>query len=91
MIREAKEEAGIEITQSNLKFTSVMHRKSDEERIDFFFTTDSWEGEIRNMEPNKCDDLSWFQLDNLPYNIILYVRKAIESYLSNIKFDTFGW
>ena len=36
MIREAKEEAGIEITPNNINFASVMHRKSDDERIDFF-------------------------------------------------------
>ena len=68
MIREAKEEAGIEITPNNINFASVMHRKSDDERIDFFFIADSWEGEITNMEPQKCDDLSWFDINNLPSN-----------------------
>lgn len=29
MIREAREEAGIEITRSNIKFAGVMHRKSE--------------------------------------------------------------
>ena len=71
MIREAKEEAGIEITPNNINFASVMHRKSDDERIDFFFIADSWEGEITNMEPQKCDDLSWFDINNLPSNTIL--------------------
>ena len=29
MIREAREEAGIEIARSNIKFAGVMHRKSE--------------------------------------------------------------
>ena len=36
MIREAKEKEAIEITPDNMTFTSVIHRKSDDERIDFF-------------------------------------------------------
>lgn len=73
MMREAKEEAGIEIAINNIKFSSVMHRKSDDERSEFFFIADSWEGEVTNMEPQKCDDLSWFEIDNLPSNVIPYI------------------
>ena len=91
MIREAKEEAGIEITRNNIKFASVMHRKSEDERIDFFFIADSWNGEVTNMEPQKCDDLSWFVIDNLPSDIIPYIQRAIENYISGVQFDVFGW
>lgn len=91
MIREAREEAGIEITPNNIQFASVMHRKLDDERIDFFFAADSWEGEIANMEPEKCDDLSWFEIDNLPYNIIPYIKQAIENYINGVQFDIYGW
>lgn len=38
----------------------------DRERINYFFTVDRWNGEIKNNEPNKCDDLKWFDLDGLP-------------------------
>lgn len=91
MIREAKEEAGINMVPENVKFASVMHRKSEDERIDFFFTADSWQGEITNMEPEKCDDLSWFEIDKLPDNTIPYIRKAIENYTSGVNFDIYGW
>lgn len=91
MIREAKEEAGIEITSNNINFASVMHRKSDDERIDFFFVADEWKGEVINMEPQKCDDLSWFEMDNLPSNIIPYIKRGIENYTSGVHFDVYGW
>ncbi len=43
------------------------------------------------MEPNKCSELSWFDINNLPRNIIPCVKKAIENYQNNIMFDNFGW
>ncbi|WP_182629415.1 NUDIX hydrolase [Clostridium chromiireducens] len=87
MIREAR----VEIKPNNIKFASVMHRKLDDERIDFFFTADSWDGEITNMEPQKCDDLSWFEIDDLPYNVIPYIKRAIENYIAGVQFDIYGW
>ena len=38
MIREAKEEANIDITSKNLKPLCAMHRRSDSERVDFFIS-----------------------------------------------------
>lgn len=89
--REILEEGGINVQYNNLNIVGVMHRKSLDERIDFFLTCDKWEGEIKNMEPNKCDDLSWFPLDNLPENIIPYVRKAIDNYKDQKPFDIYGF
>ena len=43
------------------------------------------------MEPNKCDDLIWVGLDNLPENTIDYIRAAINNYKAGISFSIFGW
>ena len=43
------------------------------------------------MEPDKCSELSWYDINNLPENIIPCVKKAIENYQNNIMFDNFGW
>ena len=91
MIREAKEEIGIDIGEGGLKMVHVMHRKSDEERIDFFFEATEWQGEPKVNEPNKCDNLSWFPIDGLPENTIPYVRLAIENYKNRVLFSEFGW
>jgi 8-oxo-dGTP diphosphatase len=91
MRREAREEAGIEIAPENLRVVGVMHRKSTEERIDFFLTTTEWAGEITNREPTKCDELAWFDLDRLPENVIPYVRRALENYRRGRWFNSFGW
>ena len=91
MCREASEEAGITIKPENLQFAHVMHRMAEEERIDFFFIAKSWEGTPTNKEPEKCDDLSWFLLLDLPTNIIPYVKHAIECYIAKTAYSEFGW
>jgi len=91
MIREAREEASIELADQDLQVVGVMHRLSDEEYIDFFLTATSWSGEIINNEPDKCDQLAWFSIEQLPDNLIPYVRKAIDNYRSSIWFESFGW
>ena len=90
--REAKEEAGIEIDPKELKHLLTMHRWcGDHERIGLYFTTEKWDGEIRNTEPNKCDDLSWFPLDQLPQHTIPYIQTAIDGYVKGEKYCEFGW
>jgi len=87
--REVAEESGLIIKPEDLKFAHVMHRRQDDERIDIFFTAERWEGEPKNIEPDKCDDLSWFPLDNLPPNTIPYIRQAIELSQKNIGYSEF--
>lgn len=85
--REVAEESGITIKPQDLKFAHLMHRRENDERLDIFFTTDKWEGEPKNMEPDKCDDLSWFPLDDLPPNTIPYIKQAIENFRIGIYYS----
>ncbi|MFC1644779.1 NUDIX domain-containing protein [Patescibacteria group bacterium] len=95
VIREAKEEAGVDLDPRHLKVGCMMHRDSgtekDSQRIDSFFVAEKWEGEIENKESHKCDDLSWFHLDEIPENIIPYIKKALENIKNNIFYDEHGW
>ncbi len=92
LIREAREEIGIDLPVKNAKVSHVMHRKSPErEYVDVYYLADEWTGTPENKEPEKCDDLSWFPVDNLPENTIPYVRQAIENSLNTIPYSEFGW
>lgn len=91
MVRETKEECGIILNSESLKMVHVMYRKSSEERVDFFFTTERWEGEPINTEKNKCDDLSWFSLNELPNNMVPYVKHGILRFNNGMPFSEFGW
>lgn len=91
LAREAQEEAGIVIQPDQLQLAHVMHRRSDSERIDFFFWTADWQGQPRIMEPDKCDDLHWFPIAQLPANTVPYVRAAIEAWQRHQAYSEFGW
>jgi len=91
MIREAREEVGVEIAPDDLQIVGVMHRVSNDERIDFFLVARSWSGEVSNWEPHRCDRLAWFDMDCLPENVIPYVEKALANYRRGQWFDSFGW
>jgi 8-oxo-dGTP pyrophosphatase MutT (NUDIX family) len=48
-IREAKEEAGVELRPEDLKLALTMHRLTDREQVDFFFEAKHWIGEPNIM------------------------------------------
>ena len=91
MIREAKEEAGITISPADLSVVGVIHLMEDDEYVSFFLHASNYTGEVVNMEPDKCDDLSWFDIDDLPPNTIPYVRRAIQNYRDGVWFDSLAW
>jgi hypothetical protein len=53
-------------------------------------TCKEWKEEIKIMEPNKCDELTWYSLDELPENTVDYVYEAINNYRNKIKFPAFN-
>lgn len=97
MIRETEEEIGVKLEPEDVKVAHLMHRFSGGEwgeqgyRIDVFFTAEKWEGEPRIMEADKCDDLSWFDLNELPDNVIPYIRQGLECISKKVFYSEFGW
>ena len=79
LLRETKEEIGINLDQKDVKFIHVSHSKFSN-YTHFFFTASKWTGEPSNQEPNKCDDVKWFPTENLPKNIIPLIKEAIIQY-----------
>ena len=91
MVREAKEEAGIEVAPEDLHVVVTLHRNDGRYGIDIFFTAERWEREPANMEPHVCSDLGWFELGNLPPNTIDYVREAIGCFETGKTYVEFGF
>lgn len=90
-MREANEEIGVMLEPTDIQIVHVMHRKSEDERIDFFMAVRHWGGDVTNNEPQKCDDLAWVAVDALPNNTIPYVKRAIENYQASVYYSEFGW
>jgi 8-oxo-dGTP pyrophosphatase MutT (NUDIX family) len=90
-VREAREEAGIVVSEPDLRVATCLHRHTKPERLDFFVVCEKWQGTVTNQEPDKCSELSWHDLDNLPTNIIPCVKQAIENYKAGVAFGGFGF
>ena len=88
IVREAKEETEIELNLVDITAKHFLHRPK-QERVDVFFVAKNWVGEVKNVEPDKCAGLDWFELNNLPSNIIPYVKQVIELVQKDIFYSEF--
>lgn len=82
MIREAREEAGISIEASELTLAHTLIGPA--KAVSTSSLPCRWGGVIEIREPDKCDDLSWFRLRDLPGTTLPYIRQAIESIESGL-------
>lgn len=90
MVREAREEIGIEIAPKDLEFVHVLYRTAIDEAgdyMDIFFRAHAWKGEPENMEPHKCGELKWVSLAELPGNMTPHIRHALKCIEQGIKFS----
>lgn len=91
MVREAYEEAGIRILPENLHLVHTMHSQSNRINISLFFTCTKWEGDIVNNEPDKCETLAFFPINNLPENTIDAIAHAIRCIQNQEIYSEMGW
>lgn len=81
LIRETKEEIGIELDMQDIKFYKVINRKVNpqQEYIDFIFKANRWSGEITNREENICEELIWVNKEALPKNILSFIPELFKN------------
>ena len=80
LIREAKEELGIQIEKKDILNTYVVLRrnffdidgKKLEPYIDYYFEVKNYIGIPSIIETDKCSELDWYSVDNLPDPFINY-------------------
>ena len=79
-VRELFEEVGVTVAVGSLQFLGVARYRDDERDMDiFFFATSEWAGEIENREPEKCQAIEWFNLDNLPDSMPEHARIIMQN------------
>ena len=82
LIREAKEEIGIDITEEDLELVHTSFRPAHDltgPRIDLYFLANrqSTEQTPKNGEPEKCAELAWFPIGDLPVNTMPHEEHAL--------------
>ena len=97
-IREVREEAGIDVKNprflciTNDIFEKNKHYKEGKHYVTIFVVVDYVSGEARIMEKEKCADIGWFDLNNLPKPLFLSTENMInnkclpENWKDNLKF-----
>jgi 8-oxo-dGTP pyrophosphatase MutT (NUDIX family) len=86
LYREAKEELGITINKKDIENEYVVLRRNFFEidgkildpYIDYYFDIKGYKGTPKIMEKEKCDELIWADLDNLPEPFINYEGAFLE-------------
>ena len=89
-IREAREELSITITKQDIVDAFVVNRRNKSllPYFDVYFEISSYEGKIKINEPEKCSELKWVDINNLPSDMIDFEIEAIRNRQRNIMFST---
>lgn len=83
--RELKEETNL--ISNNLEFLQIVNDpREDKHYIHINFIAKDIQGELKNMEPEKCYEWKWFNLSDLPDGIFFGHIKIINGVLNNLKF-----
>jgi len=78
--RETLEELGVTI--KNVRLASVANLTSHPPKhyVDIGFVAELDEGEPTRMEPEKCSEIGWFDIDDLPKPLFGFTNEYIKAY-----------
>lgn len=80
--REIKEEFDVEIELVKfLGYTNHIIREEKQHWLSISYLAKIINGEPKNMEPNKHDEIGWFSFDNLPEKLTETTSELIDEYL----------
>jgi len=94
-LREVYEEAGVKVSEDNLRHVLTMHRQEAEDVdntwVDVFFEAVDYSGEPYNAEPHVHGELVWFDPDELPDKVIPMQKTALGLIKKHETFAVWGW
>lgn len=94
VIRESMEEIGIKVQKENIDFVTLIH-KNDEKYgnvyYNFYFIVRDFKGVPKINEPEKCSELRWFNINELPKTLIEDRKIALSNYLHKNSYTEIGW
>jgi len=79
--REVFEETGLQIKQlRHLGFTNKSFEVNHQQYIALFVSAEYESGEVKVLEPEKCDSWRWFDFSNFPSPLFLPVTLFLEQH-----------
>jgi len=91
VIREVEEEINVILNKNNVEFVCIIRDGNNYDYINTYFKYQNYSNEVRNLEPEKCSELKWFDIDNLPDNIIPNDKRAINNMNKKIYLDEYNF
>lgn len=91
-VRESFEELGIRTQPEDFKFFTLIYKKdSTITYVNSYFCLTKYYGNIEIMEPSKCSELKWFNVMQLPEDLLPDRKRAFEALLNGDTFIEYGW
>ena len=78
--RETKEECGIEIQNIRFQFLANITKYAPKHYVHIGLMADWKSGELKVLEPEKCESWNWYALGNLPKPMFGVCKTAFDSY-----------
>jgi 8-oxo-dGTP pyrophosphatase MutT (NUDIX family) len=92
VVRECKEELGLNLDIKNVHFVCLVHKKDGEiVYYNGYFICNEFCGEPKIMEEGKCSQLLWADINNLPDDIIPDRLEVIKAYRQGVHYIEYGW
>ncbi|MER2498223.1 NUDIX hydrolase [Vibrio neptunius] len=86
--RETLEETGLSVDSFNkLGFTNDVFEKEGKHYVTLFVVASCSSGEPEVMEPDKCKQWQWFELDQLPEPLFLPLTNLLKE---SVNFSQYG-
>ncbi|MFF8268324.1 NUDIX domain-containing protein [Streptomyces sp. NPDC016562] len=94
LVREAQEEAGIEVDPGGVELVHVVHvvdHPGGQPRMQLVFRARRWTGTPQVREPDRCVSWDWWPADALPDRLVPYTRAAIDGIRAGRTYTELGW
>ena len=82
--RETKEETGLDVEIKDMMLRGVTNdffKESGKHYVTIHLFTKNFKGTVQVLEPEKCAEWQWFELNNLPKNLFLPAEQFLQHHL----------
>ncbi len=91
-MRECFEELGVTVSKQNLRFFAFLHKKDGEViYYNAYFVAQNFEGQPHICENAKCSELAWFDIKNLPDDLLSDRKLALQYIFDQPQYLEYGW